>query len=463
MKLVDLSSQETFRELSQSTDLAVNYNDIQQANRVIVALEDNLANQQDKVIANPDFYEGYRKMWVKCQFIALASISDEDFFDLIKENLLEGLALPEYDLVEKVETRISFISIDDDKANFVQQLITILENNTALLGTEKITTNGIVRDPTLQYWLADYKNYPVQTAVRTDIEEVSYITKSPNASKLSIPQRNQLLEVLSLYDELQVFLKAYIQETKSEPKMPPASQLYPGAVYVKGSFENDELREEASLSTSTPAQISKKTAEIHSEAEILVPSNVEEDHTESDFIAEPEPAKLEPEIDNLDAEQTSPVEDRLSKSQPVQKFIPAAPKPKLPADSYIVEDKPTPEVVIPPKPSEVEEEIKAKLKQMNIRTSNPPMNIQDFLNQRTKDGGGIVFDRAPKIETPVKKTASQPPVDTAALTSKPQATSKAPLATAPELPVSEPVEIKTGPSADDIAKKLDELRSRKQS
>lgn len=350
-------------------------------------------------------------------------LSDEEWADILRNDVL--YFLPRLNLLASFERRFLI-----EQANFdltwTQKFIQALDQNEEILGSTKLTSIDGQRLPYIKNWLEDARPYLTSVnSGRDAYDEAKYVSTSKNVQTLNPEEKKLFLKLIDFYRWL---LKPHFEIE------PPIEKDLPIERASEQKFE---------ISVPTPVTSS----------ELVKPQ----------IVAKPAPVSPKPRPTLV--QPPKPVEASMPKPEATAKFVPAAPKPKLPAESYIVEDKPSP--VAPPKPTEVEEEIKAKLKEMNVRAANPPMNIQDFLNQRTKARGGIVFDPAPKIETPSRKPTDK---DADKVVDKPgekpvvNEQPKAVVAPAPaKLPVAEPVETKTGLSADDIAKKLDELRSRKQS
>ncbi len=345
-------------------------------------------------------------------------LSDEEWADILRNDIL--YFLPRLNLLASFERRFLI-----EQANFdltwTQKFIQALDQNEEILGSTKLTSIDGQRLPYIKNWLEDARPYLTSVnSGRDAYDEAKYVSTSKNVQTLNAEEKKLFLKLIDFYRWL---LKPHFEIA------PPIEEDIPIQPASEEKYE---------ISVPTPVT----NSELVKPTAVVKPASA---------AVKPQPAPIQP---------PKPVEASMPKPAPAAKFVPAAPKPKLPAESYIVEDKPAP--VVPPKSSEVDEEIKAKLKEMNIRTANPPMNIQDFLNQRTKGRGGIVFDPAPKIETPSRKPADKEADKPAVKPIANEPSKAAALAVPSQLPVA-PAEIKTGPSADDIAKKLDELRSRKQS
>jgi len=393
---LDLTLQSTKDYILEKIQDAVKYDDKRAAQEVLKIMRDELPGQQEQVAGVPGLYDVYKQAWVAAQFICLPSIAEDDFFDLIREHLVEGLRLAEYDIIDKIGLRISFMFLEAEQVAFMEQLLDIIRKNSGTLGSQNINVAGRTALPTVANWLADYDTYPSQAAQRSDLEQITYISKSPNAVALSNEDKKVLIDILDCYDSLRNLLSYYrsLPEATEDLLNKPENlyQFYPGAEVV------DSIEGENESSTPTPAPI-------------------------------PQPAVAEP-----------PPRPAL----PIQK---PAPKPAAPA---------------PPKPpanNSVAEEIKNNLKGFNVAPARPPLNVQDFLNERHNKGnsrGGIVFDNPPKPPAPPANlpTASIPQAPASARPPAPPAKTAMP---APA-PTPQPSNI----AADAIAKKLAELRKRKQ-
>ncbi len=428
---LDLTAQSTKEFVLERIKDAIEYDDQQAAGEVLKIFREEMVGQLSRVEADPELYNLYRQSWITAQFIKLSSIPEDEFFDLIKEHLIDGLKLKDYDIVEKIGLRISFIQIEEDQVVFMENLLEIIQKNSGVLGSNNLKLGGRTVLPTIANWLLDYDNYPSQSAQKSDYEQIAYLSKSPNVAALSDEEKRILMDILDCYDSLRNLLAYYkkLPEVEDDEIKPEDLHLYyPGAIFV------DDLE---SNGPAGPVESSTKTgAETVKPVPAVVPK----------------------------------IETPAPKYQP-----PLEPKPAVKQDSYVLEKtEPKPEPA-----KSVAEQVKEAVEKNEYKApARPLLNIQDFLNERhnkNNNRGGLVFDAA-AVPVSGSHQSEKPKVP---LTSKSEPTPTNPkVSTEPALPkVPENLPVKaelarasaTQPSAvsnqsgktEEIAKKLEELRKRK--
>jgi hypothetical protein len=426
---LDLTTQSAKEFILERTQDAVQYDDTQAALEVLKIFREELPNQQEEIAGVPGLYDTYRRAWVTAQFIRLPSLADDDFFDLIKEHLVEGLRLPEYDIIDKIGLRISFMDLESEQITFMEQLLEVIKKNAGTLGSQNIKVAGRTALPTIQNWLADYDTYPSQSAQRSDYEQITYLSKSPAAAALSEEDKKVLLDILDCYDSLRNLL-AYYRSLPDAPedffKPENLYQFYPGAEVVD-SIEGEGV----AVPGMPPASTAQPVAALIPPA----PTPVVRAAAPVPRPPQPAPAPVAPKRPPLAPAAPAPASASAQRGYIVEEASPDPFKPK--SDQKPVQT------------NAVAEEIKKNLRGMNLEPTRPPLNVQDFLNERHNKGntrGGIVFGDSSQPAAPAAPSAPAAPA--------------VPKAVMP--PANLPT-VKADEEEDLVAKKLAELRKRKQS
>ncbi len=201
---------------------------------------------------------------------------------LLKFELRLIKELPESELLEVVKTstsyfvsncnllmefkRINFLrGIGEDK-NWGRQYVTALENSEELFGSKEVYITGKKYPGHIKNWIKDFiASIPVAVSERTTFEEVQYLKRSPNASKLSQVQQQQLLDIIKLY---RWFLDPFVTEeevTEYENKL--NAKLYPPETEV----ETETVQQVPSVPKSLNFGFKKPVEDVSAPASTIKP------------------------------------------------------------------------------------------------------------------------------------------------------------------------------------------------
>lgn len=149
----------------------------------------------------PNLYDSYQLYWVKLAFLAFPLLETVDQDNLLKSRILfavqNGLDTDKF-------LKVFFNLYESDefiKANF-KQFAKDLEQNDEQFGNMSIEVEGRKMLPALKYWIMDYSKFPSKIAKRGSVERLNYINQSMNTRALTQMQRQTMLRVLKLYDDL---------------------------------------------------------------------------------------------------------------------------------------------------------------------------------------------------------------------------------------------------------------------
>lgn len=136
-------------------------------------------------------------------FARLIAVSDERCLELLHSHLVLLLNVPEFDLLEKFQTRVGLIGDEDEKADFINLALVNLKGNQEVLSTN--ATKG--QASTISQWIALYESVPAKNINKTDLDEVTFINN--HKSELPLNQQVLLLEILKIYDLMVGWINAY--------------------------------------------------------------------------------------------------------------------------------------------------------------------------------------------------------------------------------------------------------------
>lgn len=238
--------------------------------------------------------------WVACPLIK----ENEEFFDLVKYNFLEGLEM-DY-LVEIVLTRFAF-QFGAGTQETLNGLMLSLRENVQLIGSQPIMVKGETRPvrPAIRNWLIDFLRN-IKSENPNEIEEANYIFSNPNPKTLSEEDRKKLGKLLSFYDIFRSFAKQLAferwqgqiiptvlpkaepdefekQERQTGPPVPPRQTAGLGIAAPRTSYPDRP-------SPPAPASFSPRP-------QTLSPDTYRETVKEEDITSPPITPKPEPKID----------------------------------------------------------------------------------------------------------------------------------------------------------------------
>jgi hypothetical protein len=150
------------------------------------------------------------------QCVAFPGLKDEESLQFIRTNLIFGFSLPDFDFLEKIQTKIRFVEGDYDQIQYVEDLQKAIKENTGKLGNNPIVLEKKKVEPAISAWVEDYMNSPAKTVPRGNLEELDYVNQSPNTRTLAPEDREVLLKILKLYDICEKFLYSYRYGTPVE-------------------------------------------------------------------------------------------------------------------------------------------------------------------------------------------------------------------------------------------------------
>ena len=212
----DPSSQEGFENIQAEAEALLEFSDLNERLEFIEYLSEVLG-QQGKSIQqkNPEYYDRYQYFWLMLVFNSFVGLSQEDQENMLKQRLLSAIKVG-FDQDEILTQYYDMYSTEEFISEQAKHLALQLADNLETLGAAPIEIDGKKFLPQLKFWILDYSKFPTKIAKRGSLERLNYVNVSPNTRQLTQVQRQQLLQVLELYDQ---FLNppGFIR-TSSQPK-----------------------------------------------------------------------------------------------------------------------------------------------------------------------------------------------------------------------------------------------------
>jgi|GEM_PF-6977021 len=336
---------------------AMAYDDIKLANQLLEVLKQESGLSRE-----------LEDLKVKLQFVKFPALPEDSAMSLVQTHLLASFAIPDYDLVNKIGLKISWLIIPEEQISFMQGLLDALNKNVEQLG------NKAVKD-----WVKEYYDSPAAAAMRSSLDQVSYMNKSTAVKTLTPEQRNFLLTILKITDSL----KNQLQELQSplnpkEAKIPEDfdySTLMPGVIQPGDVDTTKDIY--TALGLDKPEEPAATAPTVPAPAPVAPPPK-----------QQPAPAPLPSSSPPLRTARAAPVQGRPQQQQPQRPEPPAVlPIKAVPA---VAQTTPTPT----PKP---QPEIPAALQSV-ARPVGANVNMQDILNSRGKQRGGVVFGEQTNVQ-----------------------------------------------------------------
>ncbi len=150
---------------------------------------------------NPELYAQYQQIIITLKFVAITTLDQRTFYNLIRFHLLDALRNG-IDINERMTGRMYLLPetvFEEEKLEVIQQL----KENNQRLGSQQI----ILRDdkepvaPLVKYWIADYDRW-YGPEKHSGLQRQQYLMQNQNVRSLSREDKTILAEILEFYDNL---------------------------------------------------------------------------------------------------------------------------------------------------------------------------------------------------------------------------------------------------------------------
>lgn len=229
------------------------------------SLEPQIFNLQN---ADPELFKDAKKLVVQLKWTGCALMKDEeDFFQLFKEALLEGVEMEKEYLWQGGLTDIILekltIQFGVGLQKTVYGMLLGMRENTQIIGQNSITVKNEKRPvrPYIRHWLIDFLRNTASEKPG-EIEEANYLFNNANTKNLSDEDKKTLSKVLALYDTFRLLAQQLALEERARlmpsPGEPVPLVAQPRQRGGEETFFDNEERERptplSSSSASTPAK-----------------------------------------------------------------------------------------------------------------------------------------------------------------------------------------------------------------
>jgi len=187
----------------------VSYNMISDASRFAYNLNNALGKYPNFSQEQPELYQQYQKLINYAKFLILVGLTDEEIFDLFKNNFLTIFEIleinPLFDLIDRIRGFLVGMPIHQWRNSFKKDLINkLLENEEKITSAPLKDPSGKEMTPTIGNWLKDYQAVFGPTAHVDKVKQIEYLTNSRNTKNLSTEEKDRLRYLVNLYEFLKL-------------------------------------------------------------------------------------------------------------------------------------------------------------------------------------------------------------------------------------------------------------------
>lgn len=192
-------------KLVQQAQEAVDYSDLRLASESSAQIKKILAEGTLEA-SQKDVFDD---LLVMLKYVRILAISDAEFYDLIQNHLLASYIIPDFDTVEAIGNRFTLYDFLDDKAEFLKAILEALQKNQEEIGKGLIVLNNTELSPTISNWIKMYDLSPSKSALRNQLDAVSFLNKLNPKIKLTETDKQMLLETLKIYNGTKNWIAEY--------------------------------------------------------------------------------------------------------------------------------------------------------------------------------------------------------------------------------------------------------------
>lgn len=196
-------SQEKLDGLSAEVQDAVLSGDVVYARELIAQL------RQSGI--SPEQVGSGAALYRRLMFVRLAQLNEEECLWLFENFILEGLSIPDFDLLQALDNRFTMLLETEEQMAFLEKVQKVVDRSQALLGDKPLVIDQKEVSPSVAHWLKEYLYTPAQGQYRQSIDELEYVNRGKFAAQLTPEQRAVLLQLLRFYDTLRNSVLEYQQ------------------------------------------------------------------------------------------------------------------------------------------------------------------------------------------------------------------------------------------------------------
>jgi len=182
--------------LKKVFDIIVRNNDVKHAQILLKVLIEAMAVRKSELEADKEINDFYKKIVIKLKFIALPLLDDEDIIDLVKNYFAWQFRLPDYDIMEKLSTKLLNILALEDRDKFKAGLKREILNN-----KETITSRTEIK--TVADWLKNYIS-KLGLGIADNLKRTQYLVDLTKIKGLDEHYIKRLKTLFNFYESLKL-------------------------------------------------------------------------------------------------------------------------------------------------------------------------------------------------------------------------------------------------------------------
>ena len=225
----DPTSPDDFQSIQAECEDLLQSGDPYECQQMADYLGEVLQTQAGRLQGNAQMYEAFQSYWHRLAFKAFVNMPANVKADLLSRRLLYAVSRG-YNPDELIQKYFEMYDDKDLVKNVFTGFVKNLEDNTETLGSNSLSVEDKKFLPQVKNWIYDYSKFPSLNARRSNIDRLNYVNQSQNVRPLTQGQRQALLKILKLYDDM---LNPEPQMISSKPSAPifeapqPAIQIAP--------------------------------------------------------------------------------------------------------------------------------------------------------------------------------------------------------------------------------------------
>ncbi|MFA6512248.1 MAG: hypothetical protein WCV86_03950 [Patescibacteria group bacterium] len=229
-----LEDENILRELKESMDDILLFDDVVTAEKAMVNLETFFSEYKNFRNKNPQLYARYQDILTLARWVSLAALNDDKVVRLFHEDLPIILRHGEYDIFNKLDLLLIKQSTLERRDEIRGKLRQAMITSEADLTTAAIKKQESLVAGTVGGWINDYNAFVGAEKKQIDsMKRTTYFVQSPTLPKISENEKILVRRMLDIYEYLKLSSGDLIG---FEEKIPIDDEGTEGWVY-RGSFQ----------------------------------------------------------------------------------------------------------------------------------------------------------------------------------------------------------------------------------
>lgn len=195
--MINLNDQKIIEAMKWRAERVIAFDLVREAQLLANFLEKNLSSS---AVEQPEDELTYQELFIKAKFIALPTLDAGEIINLLQENFTLVFELPDYNLWNKIKTKLIATAKFEDRDILKKKIGAALSAN-----EESLTDNGIILGSTevrgtIKNWLIDARQSLGSGKVEI-VQLTQYLVNSANTKKLSEEDRRKVDYLLKFYEK----------------------------------------------------------------------------------------------------------------------------------------------------------------------------------------------------------------------------------------------------------------------